>query len=166
MSISSDRQRQSPQIENSSSPSPTQPPNNAHPTHSAKLNGTSGTSTTPMNEATPNDRFTLMHPAFQNTQQKRKYGNEKSFDGDEMNRNEQHSFLTNVMQSQAMDKKTVHGHRLHSHDAYFDRVNKSSCNRDDDELSVDSNDSEEIDLTSNGCIDFSNNNNNSGKAHF
>lgn len=67
-----------------------------------------------------------------------------------------------------MDKKSA----LHSHDAYFQRAIKMNSIQDNDELSGDSSGSEEIDPTSNGCIDFSNNNNNnngssssSGKAN-
>lgn len=157
-----DRQLHSPtQIENSSSPSPTQPANTAHVAHSTKMNGAPNTPNS--DEVTPNDRFTLMHPAFQHVHHKRKFCNDKTMNQNkgDMNRDDQHTFFTN-----AMDKKSESaGHRLHPHDEYFQRAMKMNSIQDNDDLSGDSSGSEEIDPTSNGCIDFSNNNNNSGKAN-
>lgn len=132
----------------------------------AKMTGSTG-APHPNDDGSAPDRFTLMHPAFQSGPHKRKFGADKgAIDRMELSRDEQHAFLANVMQSQAMDTKPdADARRLHAHGEYFQRALKMSAGRDDGDLSADSSGSEEIDPTSNGCIDFSNNNNSGGKGN-
>lgn len=104
------------------------------------------------------ESISLMHPAFQNVLHKRKYYGGHSIDsigafdkniGDRDVRN-CNNLMTNVMQAEFHKQATDH---LKSRKNEFENA----------ELSQDSSGSEEIDLTSNGCIDFSNNNNDTNR---
>lgn len=178
-----DRQRLSPRSDVSSPPSqmPTAtslpaPHNQSHQSpHSLPMSKTDeakmGKSTTnddAQNQQVSNDannsEFTLMHPAFQNSQSKRKYcssfGNDKVM-FDKKYRDEQSCFLANTMPS--MGEFNGKGDHLNPnlYPANGKMYTKNSIgNRESGDSSDESSDSEEIDLTSNGCIDFSNNNNN------
>lgn len=157
------RQQHSPQIETSSSPPTTTLPNNSHSLQTSKFNGA------PANEeTTQNNKFTLMHPAFQSVQQKRKYASDKvmNFDRNCQNRNDQNVFLNNMMHSQVIDRKVEKSNpHLLSNEKFLDHASKFKSYHDGaDDMSGDSSDSEEIDLTSNGCIDFSSNNNNNNNS--
>lgn len=101
----------------------------------------------------PNDGFTLMHPAFQNVQQKRKFYNNLDRNGSTNHtEQQQHAFFS--IQSD-LNKKLHHDPNA----KFMDYANKLNKDQDSGDSTGESSDSEEIDLTSNGCIDFSNNNN-------
>lgn len=96
------------------------------------------------------DGFTLMHPAFQNVLHKRKFYGPHGIDAVMFDKNcsdvrSCNTLLANVLQSD-LNRKIVPGTR-----------SKRDC--DSGDQSQDSSASEEIDLTSNACVDFSNNNN-------
>lgn len=108
-----------------------------------------------------NENFTLMHPAFQNVLQKRKYYGTHGMDAVSMfdknctDARNCGNLLANVLHSDVSRKM----------DPQFDHRLKNAKNDcDNGELSQDSSGSEEIDLTSNG-IDFSNNNNEPNSNH-
>lgn len=160
--IQSEHQRHSPKSDNTpSSPLPliTQNVSNSH------LIGDIKSLKEPSEEceqsSNKNDGFTLMHPAFQNVLHKRKYYGAESigaagiFDRNSSDHRDQ-NLLTNVMQPAF--------HRNVDGDQNARKINssKNPCTKNDcanSELSPNSSCSEEIDLTSSGCIDFSNNNN-------
>lgn len=105
-----------------------------------------------------NDGFTLMHPAFQNVQHKRKYYN--NLDRNGTIHDEQHSFFTNIMQTDLNAKKLNQDLNSVSNVRFMQNyANRMTKDHDSGDSSGESSDSEEIDLTTNGCIDFSNNNN-------
>ncbi|XP_031632267.1 homeobox protein aristaless-like 4 [Contarinia nasturtii] len=102
------------------------------------------------------ENFTLMHPAFQNVlHNKRKYYgaidaaaiyNKNCSDRDAGNCNA-------LLAKMDTNSHVIDGRKI-------DRMRNIKNDFSNDEISQDSSDSEEIDLTSNSCIDFSNNNNN------
>lgn len=112
-----------------------------------------------------NSEFTLMHPAFQNAQTKRKYcssfGNDKiMFDKKFTPRDDQNCFMPGAVPPMDYNGKNDHlNANLYPANGKMYTKNPID-NRGSGESSDESSDSEEIDLTSNGCIDFSNNNNN------
>lgn len=154
--MTSEHQRQSPKSDTTSSPLPliTQSLSNSTSkmVDMKKLKVSSDECDTSLNK---NDGFTLMHPAFQNVLHKRKYFTSQGIDKTMMtydkNFSERHNLLANVLHSDINRKvETDSETRLTHH-------SKSTRNEYD---SSGSTSSEEIDLTSNNCIDFSNSNNN------
>lgn len=116
-----------------------------------------------------NNGFTLMHPAFQGTNSRQKF-----FDGDcnEKQLNTENSTITeNSNKSLSSEMYPINYHakvgltnsNIFSSDKMNHYTNKFNCAVD--RKVAESSDSEEIDLTSNGCIDFSNNNNNNNKKN-
>lgn len=110
-----------------------------------------------------NDGFTLMHPAFQNVLQRRKnYGAQGThgidatalFDKSNSNRDARNcnALLANVLQSDVNGKTDTNSHSNIIRANDFQNIKMGEMNQD-------SSGSEEIDLTSNSCIDFSYNNN-------
>lgn len=117
-----------------------------------------------------NEGFTLMHPAFQNALHKRKYYgaqgidtatmfDKHSSDRDARNCN---TLLANVLHSDVGRKIGTESHANTRRGGDHLKITKNDCNNGDDD---DSSGSEEIDLTSNSCIDFSNNNNDINSGH-
>lgn len=159
-----DRQRHSPDI--AASPDPHNNPNvssHAIPLTTTDLKPTEGNIGTHQN-----DGFTLMHPAFQNVQQKRKYFNSLVHDNDRNGKSE-NPFFSSMMQNDIGLKKLQPESLSMTNGKFMEYANKLNKSRNigdagGDSSDGDSSDSEEIDLTSNGCIDFSNNNNNSEKS--
>ncbi|XP_055305153.1 diencephalon/mesencephalon homeobox protein 1 [Sitodiplosis mosellana] len=103
-----------------------------------------------------NEGFTLMHPAFQNVLHKRKYYGAQVIDTTSMfNKNYSDRDERNCNTLTDVGRKMVTD--THSNTKRGDHLKnaKNDCNNGDDS----SGSSEEIDLTTNGCIDFSNNNN-------
>lgn len=163
-----DRQRHSPDI--AASPDPQMNPNPNGLLHAIPLTATDPKQTeTEGNIGThQNDGFTLMHPAFQNVQQKRKYFNGFVHDNDRNGKSE-NPFFSSMMQTDIGLKKLQPESLSMANGKFMDYANKLNKSRTigdagNDSGDGDSSDSEEIDLTSNGCIDFSNNNNNSEKS--
>lgn len=127
-------------------------------------------------ETNPNktESFTLMHPAFQNVlqnKQRKYYANAIQHDMDAndvldkncTNRDVRNCFA-NVLQSDFNRKIGVGIERHRSDTAITGRLRNVSHHCESSDVSPDSSDSEEIDLTSNG-IDFSNNNNNNANSN-
>lgn len=104
------------------------------------------------------ESITLMHPAFQNVlhKQRKYYGTHgidaaSVFDKNYTDRDARHcnNLLTNAMHSDFSKQPATIAEHSKSRKTDYDNA----------DMSQDSSCSEEIDLTSNGCIDFSNNNN-------
>lgn len=114
-----------------------------------------------------NEGFTLMHPAFQNVLHKRKYYGAQGidttvmFDKNYSDRDARNcnTLLANVLQTDVGRKICTDSHSSARKGDHLKNT-KNDCNNGDD-----SSDSEEIDLTSNSCIDFSNNNNDINSSH-
>lgn len=107
-----------------------------------------------------NDAFTLMHPAFQNVLLRRKYYGDQGthgidatvlFDKNTSNR-DCNAILANVLQSDVNGKTDTNSHSNIIRANDFQNIKNGEMNQD-------SSGSEEIDLISNSCIDFSYNNN-------
>lgn len=111
-----------------------------------------------------------MHPAFQNAlhDKQRKYYAIHGMDMNEVldkncTNRDVRNCIANVLQSDFSRKIGAGTERLDT--AITGRMrNTSSHHCENSDVSQDSSDSEEIDLTSNGGIDFSNNNNNKTNA--
>lgn len=107
------------------------------------------------------ESFTLMHPAFQNVLQKRKYYGAQGIDTTVMfdkscsdrDTRSCSTLLTNVLESDLRRKMEGESHSNARRGDHLKNA-KNDCNNGDDSSGS------EIDLTSNNsCIDFSNNNN-------
>lgn len=167
--IPADHQRQSPKPDHSSS-SPI-PLIGSGLTNSSMQKMSNEECETNPNKTT--ESFTLMHPAFQNVLQnkQRKYYANAMHDmdvNDAIDKNctnrDVRTCIANVLQSDFNRKIGAGIERHHrSETAITGRLRNASHHCEGSDVSQDSNDSEEIDLTSNG-IDFSNNNNNSANS--
>lgn len=177
--IPNEHQRQSPKPDHSSSPPPPPIPligsnsTNSPIPKMGNMKMSNETSMTEDGESNSNktENFTLMHPAFQNVLQskQRKYyanaipgmdANTDVFDKNCTNRDVRNC-IANALHSDFSRKIGAGTERHHRSDtAITGRLrNTASHHCESSDVSPDSSDSEEIDLTSNG-IDFSNNNNN------
>lgn len=176
-----EHQRQSPKPDHSTSSSPPIQsfgpglPNSPIPKMGdMKMSNETSTNEDGESNANKAENFTLMHPAFQNVLQNkhRKYyanaihgmeANADVLDKNYTNRDVRNC-IANVLQSDFNRKIGAGGTERHHHRsdiAITGRLqNTASHHCESSDVSQDSSDSEEIDLTSNG-IDFSNNNNNS-----
>lgn len=127
------------------------------------------------NDSAPDDNeFTLMHPAFQSVQSKRKTFNCSSSEKyNPLNVIEPNRIVLPSIQSAEYEpRSTASGANILTNGKLRNCVRKLSASVDakyldssNGQIMDDSSDSEEIDLTSNGCIDFSNNNHSGNDNH-
>lgn len=148
----SENQRHSPKSDNTtSSPLPliTQNLSNSQPSKIGDIKSIKVSSEESEQSSNKTDSFTLMHPAFQSVLHKRKY------------------YGTQDIETAAIFDKNSSDRDTRNSNNFLLPNNVRSAENDCviSELSRDSSCSEEIDLTSSGCIDFSNNNNNISRNH-
>lgn len=150
--------------------------------HSLEKQAIHHTSTKLGGDASNENGFTLMHPAFQGPQKTKSY---KKIDAPKhMMSNDGHiQNRTSIpypmdypsklpLCSASYPVHTLDNRHQETSNQYLNKVNSAmDDNRGHvgalsgmNQCADDSNDSEEIDLTSNGCIDFSNNNNNNNNV--